>query len=136
MSIIQTVPNQWVIKVKKADISEDTTYMRVNMDALDKAAKNLKAGAFKLWIYFAKNQHDYTFALSPKHVKELFNMDKTQYDNARAELVEKGYLVVQDRKYYHFCETPIILSTEERIRRIDAHPRIDDEVEHIEIRDF
>jgi predicted RNA-binding protein (virulence factor B family) len=122
MSIIQTVPNQWVIKIKKTAISEDTTYMRVNMDALEKAAKDLKAGAFKLWIYFAKNQNDYTFALSPQHVKDIFGMSKTQYDNARGELEEKGYLVIQDRNYYHFCETPIILTRDERIRRVNYQP--------------
>ena len=107
MAFIPTVPNQWVIKIKKETISDDTTYMRVNIDALDMAGKMLKAGAFKLWIYFAKNQHDYTFALSPQHVKELFNMSKTQYDNARQELISKGFLVRQDRNFYHFYETPI-----------------------------
>ena len=108
MAFIPTVPNQWVIKIKKETISDDTTYMRVNMDALDMAGKQLKAGAFKLWIYFAKNQQDYTFALSPQHVKDIFNMSKTQYDNARQELIEKGFLVRQDRNFYHFYETPVV----------------------------
>lgn len=121
MAIIQTVPNQWVITIKKDAITEDTTYMRVNMESLERASKNLKAGAFKLWIYFAKNQDGYTFALSPTHIKETFNMSKTQYDNARGELEEKGYLVVQDRRYYHFVETPIILTREERLERINNH---------------
>ncbi len=117
MSFIHTVPNQWVIKVNKSKIDQDTTYTTNNIDALNNAAKNLKAGAFKLWVYFAKNQDGYTFALSPQDVKNTFGMNKTQYDNARQELEQKGYLIVQDRNYYYFSEIPQPINIDERKKR-------------------
>ena len=112
MAYIETVPNQLVIKIKKEQCNEDTNYMKVNMTALESASKDLKAGAFKLWIYFAKNQSEYTFALSPQHVKNIFGINKTQYNSAKAELINKGYLKQMDRNFYHFYEIPITDDTD------------------------
>ena len=113
MAIIQTVPNQWVLTINKDAINEDTLYARFNMSALDNACKDLNAGALKLWIYLSKNQDGYTFALSPSDIKEKFNMGKTQYDNARKELLEKGYIVIERGRYYKFYETPPNITEEE-----------------------
>lgn len=128
MATIQTVPNQWVIKVVKDSIGEDTTYMRTKISSLEKSAKDLKAGAFKLWVYFSKNQDNYTFALSPTHIQESFGMNKKQYDNARQELIEKGYLIRQRGNYYIFCETPIVIDEEElRERNREESRRLEEE---------
>lgn len=43
---------------------------------MESAAQNLEAGAFKLWIYLAKNQDQYIFALSSKNVNDTFGMKK------------------------------------------------------------
>jgi hypothetical protein len=76
---------------------------------MQQAAINLDAGAFKLWIYFAKEQQDYEFALSSKAVKENFGIKKTQYDNAIAQLITKGYLypIAAGSNKYIFTEFSI-----------------------------
>ena len=43
---------------------------------MEQAARVLKAGAFKLWVYFAKNQNGYEFALSSKDALETFGIKK------------------------------------------------------------
>lgn len=43
---------------------------------MEAAALDLKAGAFKLWVYFAKNQNEYVFALSNKDVADSFGIKK------------------------------------------------------------
>lgn len=134
MATIQTVPNQWVIKVVKDSIDEDTTYMRTKISSLEKSAKDLKAGAFKLWIYFSKNQDNYTFALSPTHIQESFGMNKKQYDNARQELIEKGYLVRERGNYYIFRETPIKIDEEklkEKNRHLEEEKRLEQFIKEI-----
>jgi hypothetical protein len=87
------------------------------MVALNNACKDLNAGAFKLWIYLAKQRDGHTFALSPTALKNNFDMGKTQYDNARNELVSKGYLVIERGNFYLFHEVPIKQTEEERIKR-------------------
>jgi len=75
--------------------------------AMNAAACNLDAGAFKLWIYFAKNQNDYTFELSSKAVGETFGIKIKQYNNAITELIAKGYLVNTKGNNYVFNEIPV-----------------------------
>lgn len=58
------------------------------------AAKQLDAGAFKLWMYLYKEgMHSGCYDLSSKRVQEDFGIKKTQYNSAIKELIEKGYLV-------------------------------------------
>jgi hypothetical protein len=51
----KTVPNQKVIKVVKEPTDRNHLYAAINLDAMNAAARDLDAGAFKLWCYFAKN---------------------------------------------------------------------------------
>lgn len=80
--------------------------MKLNINALNQAAKELNAGAFKLYIYFMKNQNDYTFALSNKVVEDEFGMKKTQYDSAIKELIDKGFLQLQSGNLYKCFDYP------------------------------
>lgn len=58
------------------------------------AARQLNAGAFKLWMYLYKEgMHFGCYDLSRKRVQEEFGIKKTQYNSAIKELIEKGYLV-------------------------------------------
>lgn len=102
----KTVPNQKVVKVKKELCDNQHYYTMINLQALDKAAQTLKSGAFKLWIYFAKNQNNYTFALSSKEVCESFGIKIKQYNSAIQELIENNYLVQQKGNNYIFNENP------------------------------
>ena len=107
MSNVKTVPNQKRVKIKKQKITEYDLYARIEMEALNNAAKDLQAGAFKLWIYFAKNQTEYEMALSNKAVEETFGMKIKQYNNAVKELTDKGYLVNTQGNNYFFYEVPV-----------------------------
>lgn len=104
MSNYKTSPNQKTITVCKEDCNKQNYYATINLNALELAAIDLKSGAFKLWIYFAKNQNNFTFALSNKAVAEQFGIKKDQYDSAVKELIEKGYLIETAKNKYEFKE--------------------------------
>ena len=106
MANIKTNPNQKTIKVSKEVCNKDNLYAVINLQALQSAASDLKAGAFKLWIYFSKNQNFYEFALSNKDVADNFGIKKDQYDGAVKELISKGYLVETSGNHYTFYEVP------------------------------
>ncbi len=99
-----TSPNQKTITVEKEKCDKENYYTMINLSALESAAADLKAGAFKLWIYIAKNQNGFTFGLSNKAVAEYFGIKKDQYDNAVKELIEKGYLIKIKSNEYVFKE--------------------------------
>ena len=61
-----TVPNQKIVRIEKEPCGKGNLYAAINLKALEAAAQNLDAGAFKLWIYFAKNQNGYSAMLSAK----------------------------------------------------------------------
>lgn len=103
----KTVPNQKVVTVDKQP-TKDKLHAQINMEALNAAALDLDAGAFKLWIYFSKNQNGYEFALSSKAVEETFGIKIKQYNNAIATLTEKGYLVMTKGNKYVFNEIPVM----------------------------
>lgn len=108
MTNLKTVPNQKIIKINKEECNKDSFYTTINLAAMESAAQDLEAGAFKLWIYLAKNQDQYIFALSSKNVNDTFGMKKGQYDTAINKLKEKGYLTEEKNNFYIFNEIPII----------------------------
>lgn len=76
---------------------------------MEEAARELNsAAAFELWIYFAKNQNNYVFALSSKDVENCFGMKIKQYNNAVKTLIEKGYLINTSGNNYTFNEISVI----------------------------
>lgn len=103
---IKTVPNQKVVSIKKEKTDKQNYYAAINLQALELAARELQSGAFKLWIYFAKNQPNYTFGLSSKDAEENFGIKIKQYNNAIKELINKGYLIKDKGINYYFCEKP------------------------------
>ena len=68
---------------------------------------DLKGEAFKLWCYMAKNQDNYTFALSFIDAVKWGIGSKSSYDRAVKELIAKGYLVMTSSNHYTFYELPI-----------------------------
>ena len=102
---MKTVPNQKVVKINKELCNKQNLYATINIRAMEEAAQRLQsAAAFQLWIYFAKNQDSYTFALSSKDVENRFGMKIKQYNNAISKLIEKGYLQQQSGNIYNFYE--------------------------------
>lgn len=104
MSNYTTSPNQKTITVCKELCDNQHYYTMINLNALECAAIDLKSGAFKLWVYLAKNQNNFTFGLSNKAVAEQFGIKKDQYDSAVKELIEKGYLIETAKNIYQFKE--------------------------------
>ena len=103
---VKRVNNQKLIFVKKAPCNKAKLYATINLQALDNAAKVLNTPAgLALYIYLAKNQQDYTLALSNTAFKNWCGFGKTAYNSAVAELIEKGFLVHKegfDKDSYEF----------------------------------
>ena len=102
------VPNQKEVVVNKEKCNKENLYATINLAAMDKAGQDLDAGAFKLWMYFTKNQNGYKFALSSKAVERDFGIKIKQYNNAIKELTDKGYLVHIQGDSYEFHELTVI----------------------------
>lgn len=105
----RTVPNQRIININKSPTDKQHYYTTNNLSALDKASGDLiEKGSFKLYIYLAKNQNDYTFALSSSDFMKWSSLSKSAYTTAFNELVSKGYLVQQENKknLYKFYDIP------------------------------
>lgn len=101
-----SVPNQRIITVQKAKADRYNPYTLLNLQALEKACRALESKAgFKLYMYCARNQDNYTFALSREDFMQYANCAETAYRSAVKELIEKGYFVQQDAKgQYYFNE--------------------------------
>lgn len=108
MANSKKVPNQKIVEVDKEICNRENPYSAINLAAMNKAAQDLDAGAFKLWIYFAKNQKGYKFALSSKAIERDFGMKIKQYNNAIKKLTDKGYLVCIQGDIYKFHEIAVI----------------------------
>ena len=102
------VANQKTVGVNKEPCDKNNIYACINIEAINKAALDLnKASTFKLWMYFAKNQNNYTFELSAVAVQNFCNITEKTYREAVKELIAKRYLVQQgESNHYDFYEIP------------------------------
>lgn len=92
-----TVPNQRTITVSKAKTDKQHLYTANNLEALDEAARRLQSkGGFKLYMYLAKNQDNYSFALSSADFCFWSGLGITAYNSAFEELKQQGYLIPKD----------------------------------------
>lgn len=91
-----SIPNikgkQKAIRIKKAEINDQTLYSRLRLDAVNFALKVLSPSAFKLWVWFSSNANNYQFALSGVEVQGACGISKGTYDRAIKELIEQGFL--------------------------------------------
>ena len=93
-----SVTNQKIVTINKAKSNKQNIYGIVNIEAAQRASKTLKAGGFKLWVYFNLQQDGYRFELSSKYLKETWGINIRQYNSAIHELIECGYLVQEHEK--------------------------------------
>lgn len=109
-----TVPNQKTVTTIGAKHDKEHIYAAINIDAMSAAMSLLKPNTFKLWCYMAKNQNNYTFALSAVDVCRFCDMSKNTYHAAVQELIDVGYLINTNGNHYDFYEelreeeTPIV----------------------------
>ena len=101
---MKTVPNQKVVTTRGALHNETNIYGKINIKAMQIAMATLKPNAFKLWSYMAKNQNNYTFALSCVDACAFCNMSKPTYLSSVNELIDNGYLVNTKDDCYDFYE--------------------------------
>ena len=99
-----TVPNQKIITTKGAAHDKQNTYCQISVKAMELAMSMLKPNTFKLWCYMAKNQNNYTFALSCAHACEFCKMSRSTYLAGVQELIDNGYLVNTSGNNYDFYE--------------------------------
>ena len=99
-----TYENQKTITTKGAQHDNNNLYAKLNIEALQEAMILLKPNTFKLWCYMAKNQNNYTFALSCKDACSFCKMSKPTYLASVDELINAGYLVNTGGNHYDFFE--------------------------------
>lgn len=93
-----SVPNQRTITVNKEKTDKSHKYTANNLAALDEAASRLQSkGGFKLYMYLAKNQNNYSFALSSADFCAWSGLGMTAYNTAFEELKQQGYLIPKDK---------------------------------------
>lgn len=103
---MNTSPNQKTITTKSAEHAHTDTgiYGLFNVLAMQEAMALLKPNTYKLWCYMAKNQNNYTFALSCVDACRFCKMSKPTYLDCVKELIEVGYLVNTSGNHYDFFE--------------------------------
>lgn len=101
---METVANQKTITTKGAKHDKDNIYAALNIEAMGQAMELLKPNTFKVWCYLAKNQNNYTFALSCVDTCKFCNMSKPTYLSCVQELISVGYLVNTSGNHYDFYE--------------------------------
>ena len=120
MANSKKVPNQKIVEVDKEICNRENPYATIKLAAMEKAAQDLDAGAFKLWMYFAKNHKGYKFALSSKAAECNFGIKIKQYNNAIKKLMDKGYLVHIQGDSYKFHEVAVI-TKEDNVKIKENH---------------
>ena len=92
---IETVPNQRVLTIHKEPTDKQHKYTCNSLEALGEAAKRLQSkGGFKLYMYLAKNQDKYNFALSSSDFCNWSGLGIAAYRTAFEELEKQGYLII------------------------------------------
>lgn len=94
-----------------------------NLSAIDEAARLLQSkGGFKLYMYFAKNQNKYAFALSSSDFMEWSGLAYSAYTSAFKELVQHGFLVQNPKKEneYFFYDKPCLAEEIEKLEQQKA----------------
>lgn len=104
--------NQTIVIVSKNPTDKAHPYTIINLEALDLAIATLKGCELALWLYIAKNQNKYKFALSRADFCKKTAFSESSYHRAVAGLKEKGYLVKKNPESSTFifyeggCELP------------------------------
>ena len=93
-----TVANQDIVEVHKEKCDTDNIYAKININAIQLAMKDLTPAQFEVWLYFAKNQAGFEFAVSPAAALNDFGIKKDTFQKAKQVLKEKGYLIENPAK--------------------------------------
>ena len=82
--------------------------MKINIEALKTAMVILPKDCFRVWIYFASQKNNYTFALYKENVMNFCDIKESSYHKYINILIEKGYLIKikEITNHYYFFDFP------------------------------
>lgn len=108
-----TFPNQDQVTIHKERY--DGNFLQVSIDEWTTAFSTLKPGTFGLYLYLCGNMDGFNLALSSVAVQRALGYSDSTYRRAKKELIEKGYLVVNERSHHvmDFFPTPPIVESSE-----------------------
>ena len=99
-----TYPNQRMIHVNREKLTKG--FLGINNESWMAASRDLGPHGLRLYLYFAANADNYSFALSPLHIHQAIDMSPSTYHDYFHRLVEKGYLVHSHGNTFEFYERP------------------------------
>jgi hypothetical protein len=99
-------PNQLKITIKRTPASNYPPFTQVSQEVSEAAMRDLKGSGFKLWYYLCGNCQGFELDLSKAHYCKVTGESESSYRRAKAELMEKGYLVQKEACFYEFIESP------------------------------
>lgn len=94
-----TYANQKTI-VKGIETKKDAAhpYVKLSIDSVQDAMKELKGYEFQLYMLLYMNQKDFKLDFSPSYLEKTYGGTRKTWSTARKVLEEKGYLVVNGNK--------------------------------------
>lgn len=110
MAAYESNPNQDIVEIQKEPCDRNHIYALVNHRAMCLAMKDLTPAQFEVWLYFAKNQAGYQFAVSPAAALDECGIKKDTFQTAKRVLKEKGYLIenpAKGKNHWIFKEIPV-----------------------------
>ena len=110
MAAYESNPNQDFVEVHKEPCDKNNIYAMVNISAMQLAMKDLTPAQFEVWMYFAKNQAGYQFAVSPAAALNEFGIKKDTFQKSKQVLKDKGYLIenpAKGKNHWIFREIPV-----------------------------
>ena len=106
---MMSYPNQDFVTINKETCDENNLYAKINLEAMKLAMKDLTPAQFEVWMYFAKNQAGYTFAVSPAAALNEFGIKKDTFQKTKQVFKDKGYLIEdlsKGKNHWIFREIP------------------------------
>ena len=106
---MQSYPNQDFVMIQKEACDTNNLYAKINLNAMRLAMKDLTPAQFEVWMYFAKNQAGYTFAVSPAAALDEFGIKKDMFQKTKQLFKDKGYLIEdlsKGKNHWIFKEIP------------------------------
>lgn len=109
-----TVPNQRTVVTDK---NLKAPFLQVNYEDIRQAARDLTLNGLKLYLYMCENKDKFTYGFSTKDWSENYGVRASSITDAWKQLVDKGYLTLQDgcRSKFVFHSSPIKPKTAEEL---------------------
>lgn len=90
---MQTVPNQKIMVTHREPVKSDFLQIKNENWKNFLIHTNNDFPALVLYLYFASNANNYSFALSPKAVQEATGLPRSTFYKKLKILIDKGYII-------------------------------------------